>query len=210
MKKQLSLIIPLMLALGTTKSTVAQDYLKHTVQPYETIYSIPVHYNITTNDFLAINHFDAHIRLLPGSEVLIRELTPADMELAYNKHEELKEKKLSRHEIALAEERAKIDAAPITKLEPTKPKESLAVVVKNAVPPVVSAKTTEANASLPEDIGPNGIRYKISKTGYHLVESKQTLFHLALIYNQTVEHLKQINSLPTTDISVGQKLKVSN
>ena len=58
-------------------------------------------------------------------------------------------------------------------------------------------------------MGPHGEVYNVSKTGYHIVGKGQTFYRIALIYGLSVEELKQLNGMSNTNISVGQKLKVS-
>ena len=68
-------------------------------------------------------------------------------------------------------------------------------VVFTATP---GTQTASAVTSTPLDDG----------TIYHIVQSNEALWSIALAYNVTVDQLKILNSLPTNNIYVGQKLLV--
>ena len=204
MKKYIGSIILLLLFFVATESSFAQGYLRHVVQWDETIYSIPVHYNTTTNDFLALNHMDVNVDLMPGTVVLVRKLKPGEVqEGENNKLADIQPTKLNKVDLMRDETRATVEAPQRIKNEPMRIAEPK---------PTAKIETPKVNITVDKgvDIGPNGIPYTISKDGWHMVEKKQTLFHLAVIYGKTIDELKQINNLTTTDISIGQKLKVSN
>lgn len=188
----------------------SQQYLRHTVEFSETVYSIPVHYGITTPQFLEINHMDINHELKQGDVVIIRELTAEEIASANKPKEEKKpeqvEKKQTPHEIIREQLRAEVETPAPPKTE-TKPVVEDAPVKKEVEK--VEVKTTPVDEDKTIDIGPNGIVYKISKNGYHVVEKKQTFYHIAQIYNISQDDLKKINNLTTTDLAIGQKLKVS-
>ncbi len=52
--------------------------------------------------------------------------------------------------------------------------------------------------------------YANNTTNFHIVQKGETLYSLSRLYNTTLGQLKQANSLETTLIMVGQKLKVRN
>lgn len=208
MKKSIALaaLFSSLLCMDSFAQKAGVKYVKHVVEYTETVYSIPVHYNMTTPEFLSVNNFDIDVVLKPGQEVLIREMTPAEMEEArLRKLKETPEQKvvISSNEQARMEIKQKVEAVEPVKAEPVK---DLPV----AKAEVASQPKPTASTDKDFDIGPNGILYKISKTGFHLVEKKQTIYHLSQIYNVPIEELKRMNNLATTDISIGQKLKVSN
>lgn len=236
--KRICFIPTMLFAICLTAQTPI-PFLRHIVELNETVYSIPVHYNITTKQFLEANGFAHDVQLQPGQEVAIRPMTLSEI-LA--KADELNQpialgpKPVSKRKAyakasaivevppLVPEERVVIDVeAVVAKMKKVQEKKPLveedrividvaAVVAKmerekmmiNSVEPKKSARQLAAN----QDTAPNEITYVKSSDGYHLVERKQTLYRIALTYGLTVDELKTLNSMNTTDIMVGQKLKV--
>ncbi len=232
--------IPAMLFAICLTAQTPIPYLRHTVEWNETVYSIPVHYNITTKEFLEANGFTRDVQLHEGQEVAIRPMTHAEIiaMAQQSKFEPTAEvaKPVTRQKTyakaaavfeaqpLVPEERIVIDVeavvAKMKKAQEPKPLveedriviDVAAVVAKmerekmmiSSVEPKKSARQLAAN----EDAAPNGIAYTKSSDGYHLVELKQTLYRIALTYGLTVDEIKALNSMKTTDIMVGQKLKV--
>lgn len=208
MKKSFALaaLFSSLLCMNSYAQNNGVKYVKHQVEYTETVYSIPVHYNMTTKEFLSVNNFEIDVVLKPGQEVLIREMTPAELEEArLRKLKETPEQKVS----ISAREQARMEIKQkVESMQPVKAEAVKDLPVAKAEVAVQPKPAVSANKDF--DIGPNGIMYKISKNGYHLVEKKQTIYHLSQIYNVPIEDLKKLNNLATTDISIGQKLKVSN
>ena len=236
--KRFSIIPAILFALFVQAQNEPTHFVRHTVEWDETIYSIPVHYSISTKDFLNLNHFTSDIKLSEGQTVLIRPMTPGEV-LALNKtaiqekttaatpepkaaepqpvkSEELTSKKeiaqqevvVEKKEPAVIEKPAPVVVevkAPLEEVKPIVEKREKAIQAFNEAPVAKADKKSFAN----EDLGPNGITYTISNSGYHQVEKKQTFYHIALIYGLTVDELKRINNMASTDIAIGQKLKVS-
>lgn len=205
MKKSIAMAVSFMTLLHvcTNAQKATPKYVKHVVEYTETVYSIPVHYNMTTKEFLSVNNFPIDVELKPGQEVLIREMTPEEIEEArLRKLKETPEQsiKISSNEQARLEMKKKVEAVDMTKADAGDQK---LPVAKFDAPKAISVDNDI-------DIGPNGIAYKISKDGYHMVEKKQTIYHLSKIYNISIDDLKRLNNLASTDILIGQRLKVSN
>ncbi len=237
--KRICLIPAMLFAICLTAQTPI-PYLRHTVEWNETVYSIPVHYNITTKEFLAANGFTRDVELHAGQEVAIRPMTSLEI-LAIAKESKQEQAAIATKPITkpktyakaaavfeaqplVPEERVVIDVeavvAKMKKAQETKPLveedkiviDVAAVVAKmerekmmiSSVEPKKSARQLATN----EDAAPNGITYIKSSDGYHLVERKQTLYRIALTYGLTVDELKALNGMNTTDIMIGQKLKV--
>jgi LysM repeat protein len=76
-------------------------------------------------------------------------------------------------------------------------------VVSTAKPGEVPRSTNKT------EMGPGGIVYHVSTSQYHVVERKQTFYRIALIYGLTINELLQLNNLSSTDLRIGQKLRVS-
>lgn len=202
------LVLLLVLSWGRTS---AQQYLEHVVEWSETIYSIPVHYNMTTKEFLAVNGFSHDVEIKPGMVVKVRELTPEEQ---FAKRREENKKEVVKVEVAkpapVASNREQImmdtkmkveDVVPVVAQKQPEPKPE---PVKIQEPKVEQPSATDPNIS----VGSNGVIYHISKNGTHLVEKQQTAFHIAKIYNLSIDDLLRINNLQSTDIKIGQKLKV--
>lgn len=58
-------------------------------------------------------------------------------------------------------------------------------------------------------VGPNGAKYEMTSGNFHVVQKGQTFYHIAMMYHLSIDELKKLNNLTTTDIKVGQELKVS-
>lgn len=202
------LVLLMVLSWGRT---YAQQYLEHTVEWSETIYSIPVHYNMTTPEFLAVNGFSHDVEIKPGMVVKVRELTPEEQFAKKRQEHKIETVKVepakpapvaSNREQIMMDTKMKVeDVVPAVAQKQPEPKpEPAKVPVQKAEQPVA----TDPNIS----VGSNGVVYHISKNGLHLVEKQQTAFHIAKIYNLTIDDLLRINNLQSTDIKIGQKLKV--
>ncbi|MCS6934963.1 MAG: LysM peptidoglycan-binding domain-containing protein [Chitinophagales bacterium] len=203
----------------------AQEYITHTVEWSETIYSIPVRYGITTKEFLAINGFTHDVVLKPGMVVRIREMTQEEIfakKRASNKNVAIKVDPVSGETVP--SERQKVMIETRLKVEeplPVKPTSAPAPAKAVAASSQAKPTTPAPQPKLPEpsvakqpathpdiSIGSNGVVYKISKNGYHLVEKQQTAYHISKIYNISIEDLLRINNLDSTNIKIGQVLKV--
>ena len=55
----------------------------------------------------------------------------------------------------------------------------------------------------------SGVSSQLTKDGYHIVDSGETLYSIAIKYNTSVQKIKKLNNLSSSKIIVGQKLKVS-
>lgn len=225
MKKQFIAMVLFAIFTISAKDGFCQDYLMHKVEYGETVYSIPVHYNSTTLEFLAINGFEINVDLKPGMMVKIRPYKefeiqnitkPAEKPVMASATSKKDEMMLA---TKLAVEKPDFSKSEVANAEPVKTApakkevaEPVAVVVADysnkSGAPTTSAYNFIYDANKTTDMGPNGILYKISKNGYHVVEKKQTMYHIALIYNTTIENLLKINKLQSTNILIGQKLKV--
>lgn len=220
MKKQLIAMVLLAILTLSAKDGFCQDYLMHQVESNETVYSIPVHYNSTTLEFLSINGFDIDVNLKPGMMVKIRPYKESEIPNIIKPAEKpvLAATTSKKEQIMMATklevENPTFAKAEVVKTEPAKKEvmEPVAVVVADystkSSKPAPSAYNFIYDPNKTTDMGPNGIMYKISKTGVHVVEKKQTMYHIALIYNTTIETLLKINNLQTTNLLIGQKLKV--
>lgn len=263
MNKLLAFIVALSAFVLMSATTQAQQYLRHTVEWGETVYSIPVHYGITTKQFMAINNMSYdNIQLKPGQSVIIRELTAA--ELAQNKPAQKEEattentKVISVKEEMMKKIREDVEASNAKALEQAKAEQekwerekaalakaeaeterlklmaqqkemelaqarqaaekakaaeaARAAQEKQEREKAEAARQQSATSTLAanESMGPNGIKYTISTNGYHVVQKQQTMYHLSKIYNIALEDLKKMNNMATTDLAIGQKLKVRN
>ena len=164
-------------------------FLKHTVLPGETIYTIASKYGTDAKFLLMLNNLPDNIRLSGGDVVLIRELKPG-------------------------EEPAKETRSFIEKSEyqPVKTEvaktETKAAASETTSAPHASSEVKKAAAASSEVINYNGTGYSVTNSGVHTVEKGQTFYRISVIYGISVDKLKEMNGLTNTNISVGQKLKV--
>lgn len=170
------------------KKEVLPKFQEHIVRDRETASSIAAEFNIKLKDFLLINYFPDSVKLKPGQKVLIRQLKDGETvekEGAYyaSKPAEVSSKNTT--------ESKKSSAAPKKEVAETKTE--------------TSAKADNSNPL----VGPNGARYELSSGGFHVVQKGQTFYRIALIYHLTIDELKALNNMTTTDIKVGQELKIS-
>lgn len=181
---------------------VAQEklpqFLKHTVKAGETLNSIAAQYRVNKKDLCLLNDFPENKKVSTGEVILIKTLTDKEAR-------DLSSGTYSPTVTA----KPKTEPARPTKTETQPTKE----VVKKETPPVkTEEKKTTAAAPAPStqkvETGPGGTKYNVSSNEFHTVEKGQTFYRIALIYGLTVDELKQLNYMSTTDISVGQKLRV--
>jgi LysM repeat protein len=158
-------------------------FLKHKVRPGETIYTIAAKYNADAKYLLLLNNFPDNIKLAAGDIVLIRELKPGE-----------------EPEREIKEFFEKSDYQPVkTNSVLSEMKSEKAATIST------SGKASETANPMVEY---NGVGYTISSNGIHVVEKGQTFYRISLIYGISVDELKAMNGLTSTNINVGQKLKV--
>ena len=193
-------------------------FQKHFVRERETPSSIAHDFNIRTKDFLMLNNFPEDVKLKPGQEVLIRTLKDgetAPKESAYIPKKEAapaKETETSPETVAPEKERTTTSETPETKKEIAEKH-----VTESKSEPVsapsesrhTEAKRETAAVDPAQLVGPNGAKYELTSGNFHVVQKGQTFYRIALIYHLTIDELKKINNMTTTDIKVGQELKVS-
>ncbi|MCS6819663.1 MAG: LysM peptidoglycan-binding domain-containing protein [Chitinophagales bacterium] len=157
-------------------------FLKHKVKPGENIYTIAAKYQTDAKYLLMFNNFPDNVKLAPGDIVLIRELLPGE--------------------------------EPATEVKTLiEPSEYYISNNKESLPDKKTSTSNDAKLSLnsannTDVIEHNGVFYKRSNNGIHVVEKGQTFYRISLIYGISIEKLKELNGLKTTDLEVGQKLKV--
>jgi outer membrane protein OmpA-like peptidoglycan-associated protein/LysM repeat protein len=69
--------------------------------------------------------------------------------------------------------------------------------------PIVKSTTSEKQVSTPQKVVVNN-----SEAKYHIVLLNETLYHISVTNNTTVEKLKELNKLSDNKIIVGQKLRI--
>jgi LysM repeat protein len=164
-------------------------FQQHIVRDRETASSIASDFNVKLKYFLMLNNFPDSVKLKPGQKVLIRQL----------KEGETVEKE---------------GAYYATKAAVTSPPDEEKTVAKksSATKPASTKKETETSAETSKSsplVGPNGAKYELSGGGFHIVQKGQTFYRIALIYHLSIDELKALNNMTTTDIKVGQELKVT-
>lgn len=188
--------------------SVAQErlpqFLKHKVKPGETMSSIAELYNVNKQDMLLLNDFPEEVFLETNQIILIRQLK--DNEEATPLPADYKTGKTTTTTTKAAEPEKKVTATTVVKKEePVKREEP----VKTEIPVAEKKTVAPVNVNKAETVGPDGTKYKVAESGYHVVEKGQTFYRIALIYGLSVDELKAINNLSSTTVSVGQRLKVT-
>lgn len=188
---------------------VAQErlpqFLKHKVKPGETMNSIAELYNVNKQDMLLLNDFPEEVFLETNQIILIRQLKdneeatplPADYKTG---------KTTTATTTKAAEPEKKVTATTVVKKEEAVKKEE---PVKTEAPVAEKKTVVPVTVNKAETVGPDGTKYKVAESGYHVVEKGQTFYRIALIYGLSVDELKAINNLSSTTVSVGQRLKVT-
>lgn len=190
------------LTAASQKKEKFPNFQKHYVRDRETASSIAKDFSLKLRDFLLLNDFPADVKLKPGQIVLIRQLKDGEKvaeEKAYSapkQHEETSFKSDEDDETRSVSEK------------PVETKKHASVETKTE-----EKKETSANSKPESTIemltGPNGAKYELSSGGFHVVQKGQTFYRIALIYHLTINELKALNNMTTTDIKVGQELKIS-
>jgi LysM repeat protein len=163
---------------------VLPKFQQHIVRDRETASSIAAEFNIKTKDFLMLNNFPDSVKLKPGQKVLIRLL----------KEGETAEK-----------EDAYYTSKPAAKVSEGEKSSSKKTTTKKETETTSSATYDKSNPL----VGPNGATYELSGGGFHVVQKGQTFYRIALIYHLSIDQLKALNNMTTTDIKVGQELRVT-
>ncbi len=131
-------------------------------------------------------------------------------EIVGSKDEELREdSKLTRKNASYTE----LEKDIFIPKEPSAQKKEMPALKKEAVTSQNESKVSNTFIVPPPstksiEIGPNGTKYIVSKSDYHIVEKNQTFFRIALIYGMSVEELKELNNLNNTIVEIGQKLRI--
>lgn len=179
----------LLLCSGASAQERLPQFLQHTVKQDETIAYIAAYYHVPAKDILMLNNFPDNVKLTDGQTILIREL----------RDDEIAEHSTTQPRKPAAKNREETAERKPVEREIASPTYSKPAEHKAAEPAATSGST---------QVGPGGIKYQVSESGYHTVEKGQTFYRIALIYGLTVDQLKALNNMPNMNISVGQKLKV--
>lgn len=215
--------------VSNTQAQVAYPrFQKHTVLAGETAKDVVAKFNVTLQDFCLLNDFPDNVILKPNQVVLIKQLQDGEKEIVEDAPlQKAKPAKKEEHAAAPAaeekpkEEKAKPAPVKTTPSEPVAakktepaPAKTTTFAVEKPKPAPVKKEVAEEPFVVPPpstkavEVGPHGVTYNVSKTGYHVVAKNQTFFRIALIYGMSVDELKELNGLTNTTVEIGQKLKV--
>ena len=205
----LVLAICTVLSYGQSKDPLPR-YQQHYVLERETPSSIAHDFNVRIRDFLMLNNFPADVKLKTGQKVLIRLLKEGENAAIENPYVPPSKDWISREgEPTNTEKSDKPNTAP-TKSAETKSAAVQPVETKTATTKTASTKPASTSSASPDMlVGPNGAKYEMTSGSFHFVQKGQTFYHIALMYHLTMDELKKMNNMTTTDIKVGQELRVS-
>ena len=171
-------------------------FQEHYVRDRETPSSIAQDFNIRLKDFLMLNNFPDEVKLKPGQKVLIRTL----------KDNENVAKESPYKPVTAEEKQPKETSAPVEKATV---KEKRATKTESSATSTTSYAPRTAAVDQSQLVGPNGAKYELTGGNFHVVQKGQTFYRIALIYGLKIEELKELNTMTTTDIKVGQELRIS-
>ena len=160
-------------------------FQQHVVRDRETASSIAADFNIKLKYFLMLNNFPDSVKLKPGQKVLIRQLKDGEIAEKDGVYTASKPAEVSR-----SGEKTEAKKTKTSKKE-------------------TETASTSKGSSIDMLTGPNGAKYEMSSGEFHVVQKGQTFYHIALMYHISMDKLKALNNMTTTDIKVGQELKVS-
>ncbi len=165
-------------------------FQEHYVRDRETPSSIAHDFNIKTKDFLMLNNFPDDVKLKPGQKVLIRVLSDGESVTAENAY-------------VPGASGSKTTGSKATEKNNVEKHTSTTAEKKDGT------TTTRSIADASQLVGPNGAKYELSGGNFHVVQKGQTFYRIALIYGLSIDQLKKLNNMTTTDIKVGQELRIS-
>jgi LysM repeat protein len=166
-----------------------QQFEEYIVKKGDTPASIAASHHITKKYFLLQNDYPDNVKLEVGQKVIIRPL-------------------------AEGEQSSEAEAPSTPKKATSSYKEDNSGASRKSSESSSSSRNSSAEKTAPPasnkpvEVGPGGTQYKVSDSGYHIVQRGQTFYRIALIYGLTVDQLKALNNLTNTNVEVGQKLRV--
>lgn len=182
-----SIAIFFVLTVGVTISATAQNKV-HKVKKGETLYSIAQQYNVEVTQLKKWNNVDAD-GLSVGQSLVIRPSTASGDSII---HEVEKQETLfsisKKYNVSIAE----------IKTWNSLESNNLSIGQKLTIYP---AEKKSGQQSIVVD-------KKTEENTYYTVKSGDSLYRIAQLHNMSVEELKQLNSLSSNTIRVGQKLTV--
>jgi LysM repeat protein len=185
-------------------------YQQHYVLERETPSSIAHDFNIRIKDFLMLNNFPADVKLKTGQKVLIRLLKEGENAAIENPYVPPSKDWISKEGEPTNTGTSNKSSAAMPKPSAVQPSETKSTETKAATTKTASTKSATTTAVAPEMlVGPNGAKYEMASGSFHVVQKGQTFYHIALMYHLTMDELKKMNNMTTTDIKVGQELRVS-
>ena len=175
----------------------------HTVEAGETLYAIAHNYGQNVNDVATWNNIEPPYHLRIG-QILVVSPPSATKPIQASPIEENRDYHVvlpgdTLYKIAKHYGFGVTDIATWNGLQPPY---TLSVEQKLRVSP------PDANTVLPTLPSPSTFPSD-DNSGYHTVAPKETLFSLSQRYGYTVEQLKKWNNLDSTDLSIGQILRVA-
>lgn len=186
-----------LLCLSQTFYAQQEKMFKHLIQKEETLPSIAKKYNVTVNDIVKLN---------PGAENGLQENTtlviPNANSISYLfKKNDVASVKYTKHQVAAKETLYSISKQHNISIED----------LQNANPELVKTGLKEGQElNIPEK--PLAYSKKVIFDGkYHEVQSQETLFSIARMYNVSVKDIDELNAaILKNGLQIGQKIEIPN
>ena len=190
-------IIIVLLCLSQTFNAQQEKMFKHLIQKEETLPSIAKKYNVAVADIIKLN---------PGAEKGIVENTtliiPNVNSISYLlKKNDVASQKYSKHQVTAKETLYSISKQHNIAIED----------LQNANPELLKTGLKEGQEiNIPQQTTPY-TRKVIFDGKYHEVQSQETLFSIARLYNVAVKDLDELNAdITKNGLQVGQKIEIPN
>lgn len=175
-----------------------------TMQEGESLNDLATTYEIGLKRLMRYNDISNDSQLQPGSRVYLQpKRHNGDVEFDTVQAGETMFAISSEHGIQLAE----LYEKNLMKLG-TQPAAGETIYLKSTRKELPVLFDAKADSTVQKQTAPAPVSFKIEDPQYHVVAKGDTLYSLSKKYNVTVNELKAMNQLKTTDLRVGEKLKV--
>ncbi|MFI5237533.1 MAG: LysM peptidoglycan-binding domain-containing protein, partial [Ignavibacteriales bacterium] len=174
------------------ETELTSESITHQIQPGETIIGISEDYGVSIDDIKRWNNLSSS-KIVAGKTLIIYSngnvLKKTNTTVAENKNDASTHKVKKGETLGGIAEKYRVSMASIQKLNNI-----------NGNKIIIGQELKIPKSS--------DISSQQSKDGYHIVDSGETLYSIAIKYNTSVQKIKKINNLSSSKIIVGQKLKV--
>jgi membrane-bound lytic murein transglycosylase D len=178
----------------SNKTELNSESVNHQIQPGETIIAISESYGVSVEDIKRWNNLSSS-KIIAGKTLIIYSNGNGNHQKVSNTTVSEKTSKTVTHNVKKGEtlggiaEKYKVSVSSIKQLNNISGSK---IVVGQEL-------------KIPKSTGVSSLK---NKDDYHVVESGETLYSIAIRYNTSVQKIKSLNNLSSSKIVVGQKLKV--